>query len=203
MCAQLAEWRDAGRDASVAVNLSHREFWNPGLVDGVAQTLRRHGLSPGNLVLEITETVMLTDVEAARRIMNDLRELGVRLSIDDFGTGQSSLHTLRSFAVDVLKIDGAFVRGMESDPQLARLVTVILELGRALGLDVVAECVETAEQEQLLRSMGCSNAQGWLYSKAIPGAEAGELLGARAPALAAAEALAAEAVVSGCVRAGR
>ncbi len=90
--------------------------------------------------------------------------------------------------MDVLKIDGAFVRGMESDPQLARLVTVILELGRALGLDVVAECVETAEQEQLLRSMGCSNAQGWLYSKAIPGAEAGELLGARAPALAAAEA---------------
>ncbi len=69
------------------MNLSHREFWNPGLVDGVAQALRRHGLSPGNLVLEITETVMLTDVEAARRIMNDLRELGVRLSIDDFGTG--------------------------------------------------------------------------------------------------------------------
>ena len=187
VCAQLAEWRVAGHDASVAMNLSHREFWNPGLVDGVAQALRRHQLEPGNLVLEITETVVLNDVEAARRIMSDLRELGVRLSIDDFGTGQSSLHTLRSFAVDVLKIDGAFVRGMESDPQLARLVAVILELGRALGLDVVAECVETAGQEELLRSMGCSNAQGWLYSKAIPGAEAGELLGVRIPDMAAAQ----------------
>ncbi|MDO8122623.1 EAL domain-containing protein [Isoptericola sp. b490] len=175
--AQIATWRAAGHDASVAVNLSHREFWNPGLAESVARTLRRHGLSAHNLVLEITETVMLTDVEAARRVMSDLRTIGVRLSIDDFGTGQSSLHTLREFAVDVLKIDGGFVRGMESDPQLAELVTVILELGRALGLDVVAECVETPAQERLLRSMGCSKAQGWLYGKAMPGAEAGTMLG--------------------------
>jgi len=175
--AQIAEWKAGGREASVAVNVSHREFWNPGLTEGVARMLRRHGLSPSNLVLEITETVMLTDVDAARRVMSDLRALGVRLSIDDFGTGQSSLHTLREFAVDVLKIDGGFVRGMESDPQLAELVTVILELGRALGLEVVAECVETPAQERLLRAMGCTNAQGWLYGKAVPGAEAGAVLG--------------------------
>lgn len=176
-CEQLAAWAADGESASVAVNLAHREFWNPALVDNVSKALARHGLPPESLVLEITETVMLTDVDAARDVMNRLHGLGVRLSVDDFGTGQSSLHTLRSFAVDVLKIDGAFVRGMEDDPQLAELVTVILELGRALGLEVVAECVETAAQEHLLRAMGCANVQGWRYGRAVPGDDAGHLLG--------------------------
>lgn len=176
-CQQLAAWAAEGQAASVAVNLAHREFWNPALVDNVHKALTRHGLPPESLVLEITETVMLTDVDAAREVMRRLHELGVRLSVDDFGTGQSSLHTLRSFAVDVLKIDGAFVRGMEDDPQLAELVTVILELGRALGLEVVAECVETAAQEHLLRAMGCGNVQGWRYGRAVPGNDAGQLLG--------------------------
>ncbi len=202
VCEQLVEWRATGREATVAVNLSHREFWNPGLVDAVARLLRRHRLAASALELEITENVMLTDVDAARRVMGDLRELGVRLSIDDFGTGQSSLHTLRSFAVDILKIDGAFVRGMESDPQLTRLVSVILELGQALGLEVIAECVETSAQEKLLRAMGCTNAQGWLYSKAVPGDEAGAMHGARAPAGGAGPAPPRPSSQGACARAG-
>ncbi|HMO11109.1 MAG TPA: EAL domain-containing protein, partial [Actinotalea sp.] len=179
VCAQLATWRAAGREARVAVNVSHREFWRPDLTATVAAALTRHHVPAEALVLEITETVVLADVEAARGVIAGLRALGVGLAIDDFGTGQSSLHALRSLEVDTLKIDGGFVRGMETDPQLVRLVSVILELARALGMDAVAECVETPGQEDLLRSMGCRSAQGWLYGRAMPAEDAGRLLGVR------------------------
>lgn len=128
-------------------------------------------------MLEITETVVMTDVSAARGRMAELRDLGVRLHVDDFGTGTSSLHALRSFPVDALKIDGSFVRELGGRSPAAPLVSVIIQMGRALGLGVVAECVETADQAERLRALGCADAQGWLYAKALPGDEAGALLG--------------------------
>ncbi|NTW38804.1 MAG: EAL domain-containing protein [Cellulomonadaceae bacterium] len=178
VCAQIARWRDVhGVTATVAVNLSHREFWSAALPSMIESALSRHRVPASSLVLEITETVVMTDARTARDRMGQLRALGVRLHIDDFGTGTSSLHALRTLPVDALKIDGSFVRDLAHDPQTASLVAVIVEMGRALGVGVVAECVETTDQADQLRAMGCADAQGWLYATALPGDEAGRLLG--------------------------
>ncbi|MGW6129923.1 EAL domain-containing protein [Cellulomonas sp. NPDC055163] len=178
VCRQVAAWsQDYPGPVAVAVNLSHREFWAPALLRTVTDSLARHGVPAHSLILEITESVIMADPAVARKVMTDLRALGVRLHIDDFGTGQSSLNALRTFPVDALKIDGAFIRELEVVEQTTELVRIIVEMGRVLGLEVVAECVETPSQADRLRSMGCANAQGWLYARALPGAEAGALLG--------------------------
>ena len=180
VCAEIARWLAAGPGpVSVSVNLSHREFWNEELLVVVAQALVDHRIPPGSLVLEITESVIMSDPDAARQIMADLRSAGVRLHIDDFGTGHSSLHALQAFPVDALKIDQSFVQRLDVDAQTTELVRIIVAMGRTLGLEVVAEGVETAAQAERLRSMGCATAQGWLFARALPGPEAGALLGAR------------------------
>ena len=178
VCAQLATWRaTAPGPVTVAVNLSHREFWSSDLLGVVTGALARHGVPPGALILEITESVIMTDLDAAHRVMTALHDLGIRLHIDDFGTGQSSLNALRTLPVDALKIDGSFIRELTALDRTSELVGVILLMGRALGLDVIAECVETREQADRLSALGCTDAQGWLYARAQPGAEAGDLLG--------------------------
>lgn len=180
VCRQLAGWRTnhAGR-VTVCVNLSHREFWSEQLLVTVTDALSRHRIPAKSLVLEITESVIMADPEAARRVMTDLRQIGVGLHIDDFGTGHSSLNALRAFPVDALKLDQSFVRALGVDPRTTELVRIIVEMGRTLEMDVVAEGVETAEQAQRLREMGCGTAQGWLYAEAMPGPEAVRLLGTR------------------------
>lgn len=179
VCRQIAVWRAARPlPVTVAVNLSHREFWAPDLVVGVRDALERHGVPPEHLVLEITESVVVSRPEEARALLGALAALGVRLHIDDFGTGQSSLTALRTLPVHAMKVDGSFVRELASAPATRELLRVILDMGRVLGLDVIAECVETPEQAAILRGLGCTNAQGWLYAAAMPGAEAGALLGA-------------------------
>ncbi|KGM13227.1 EAL domain-containing protein [Cellulomonas bogoriensis] len=177
VCRQIARWRavHAGT-VSVSVNVSNLEFWSEDLLETVVGALRRHDVPARCLVLEITEGVIMTDQAKACRIMQSLRAEGIRLHVDDFGTGQSSLHALRTFPVDVLKIDGSFVRELGTARTTA-LVQAIVSMAGALGLDVIAECVETPEQAEHLRSMGCGNAQGWLYAKAMPGEEAGHVLG--------------------------
>lgn len=176
-CRQIARWNAEGRHATVSVNVSHQEFWSPDLVPSVRSALATHGIPPEQLVVEITETVVMLDAGAATEVMTGLRTLGVRLHIDDFGTGQSSLHALRTFPVDALKIDGSFIRDLGVVEQTTELVRIIVEIGRVLQLDVVAEGVETPEQADRLRAMSCRYAQGWLYAKALPGAEAGALIG--------------------------
>ena len=178
VCAQVAEWRRVHRRVvRVSVNLSHREFWAADLLSTVLAALERHGLPPAALVLEITESVIMTDPDAARAIMDELHEHGLRLHIDDFGTGHSSLHVLRTFPVDALKIDGSFVRELAVVEQTTALVRTIIAMSRVLGLDVVAECVETVEQADELRAMGCAVGQGWLFARALPPGEAGRLVG--------------------------
>ena len=178
VCAQLAEWRrTCGCPVTVAVNLAHREFWAPDLLPTVVGALDRYGLPSSALVLEITESVIMTDPDAARSIMDDLHARGLRLHIDDFGTGHSSLNVLRTFPVDTLKIDGSFVRELAVVERTTALVRTIVAMGQALGVDGVAECVETDEQADELRAMGCSDAQGWLFGRALPPAEAGALVG--------------------------
>ena len=119
----------------------------------------------------------MVDHAAALRTMDELHGLGVRLHIDDFGTGHSSLTALRTFPIDALKIDGSFIRELDVVAQTTELVRIIIDMGAALGMRVVAECVESQDQAEHLRSMGCDDAQGWLYARALPGDQAGRLLG--------------------------
>jgi diguanylate cyclase (GGDEF)-like protein/PAS domain S-box-containing protein len=182
VCAQIAEWRrdgDGDRPVNVSVNVSHREFWSPDFLTNLRATLDLHGVPPQCLSLELTEGIIMTDPDEARNRMRDLHALGIRLHIDDFGTGHSSLNLLRTFPVDTLKIDGSFIRDLTIVDQAAALVRAIIVMSAALGMSVIAECVETHEQTTELRNLGCTTAQGWLYARAMPADEAGRILGTR------------------------
>jgi diguanylate cyclase (GGDEF)-like protein len=171
-CRRIRAWQDRfGRpDLRLYVNLSSRQFRDPGLVALIAGALRANGLAPSTLTLEITETALLVQSPETLVRVAELRALGVRLSIDDFGTGFSSLGYLRSFDVDELKIDRAFV----SDPGRtdARVLSrAIVELGRGLSLELVAEGIETPEQAAFFHSIGCRYGQGYLYAHPMPPTE--------------------------------
>ncbi len=152
---------------TMAVNVSAKQFAQPDLVQQVSQVLQDTGLAPGNLRLELTESVTMRDEEHTTRILGELRKLGVRLCIDDFGTGYSSLSYLRRFALDILKIDRSFVCDMLENSESREIVKTILNLGSNLGMKVIAEGVETTEQVAQLRSLGCEFAQGYLFSKPL------------------------------------
>jgi len=156
---------------SVAVNLSPRQFRQEGLVEMIVRTLEIHELSPSRLELEITESTIMKDVSETIRKLNELVDMGIRISIDDFGTGYSSLYYLKNFPIDTLKIDRSFVRDICEDPNDAQIVQTITLMAQNLGIGVVAEGVETQEQEDLLTSFGCAQVQGFLYSKPLPGTE--------------------------------
>lgn len=152
---------------SVAVNISAKQFAQPDLVSQVEQILHESGLAPDNLKLELTESVTMRDEERTTRILSELRALGVRLCIDDFGTGYSSLSYLRRFALDILKIDRSFISEMLTNSESREIVKTILSLGNNLGMEVVAEGVETPEQMSLLKSLGCDFAQGYFFSRPL------------------------------------
>jgi predicted signal transduction protein with EAL and GGDEF domain len=169
-CRQLHAWNrqfPSDRSFTVAVNVSAKQFVQPDLVDQIAQILYESGIAPFNLRLELTESVTMEDEERAARILGELQTLGVRLCIDDFGTGYSSLSYLRRFSLDVLKIDRSFVSDMVSNTESREIVKTILRLGRNLGIEVIAEGVETAEQVSLLQSLGCEYAQGYFFSEPL------------------------------------
>jgi predicted signal transduction protein with EAL and GGDEF domain len=164
-CRQAAQWSDT---ASIAVNVSGRQLEDHGYIFDVADALERSGIAPERLVLEITESVLMRDPQAALERLGALRILGVRIAVDDFGTGYSSLAYLQRFPVNVLKIDKAFVTGVDEGEGGAALVRAIVALGRSLGLGTVAEGVETAEQARALRALGCHYGQGYLFSRPVP-----------------------------------
>lgn len=164
---------------SMAVNVSARQLASRSLVDHVREALRRSGIPPESLVLEVTETALVTDPEAVAATMAELRALGVRLALDDFGTGYSSLSYLRQFDVDILKIDRSFVATMTADGDDASMLQGLLELGRRLHLEVVAEGVELEVQRDLLRDERCGFAQGYLFARPLDHADAEQLLVAR------------------------
>jgi diguanylate cyclase (GGDEF)-like protein/PAS domain S-box-containing protein len=157
------------------VNLSARQLVHADLVDNVATVLREVG-SHVTLGIEITEDALMSDPGTAIAATRRLRDLGVRLAIDDFGTGYSSLHYVKLFPVDTLKIDRSFVQGVAADVQDAAIVSAIVGLSRALGLDVIAEGVEEPEQAATLRELGCDVAQGYYYARPLPEADAIDLL---------------------------
>lgn len=176
-CRQAQAWRHAGlSDIVMSVNLSAMQFRREGLVETVAGALARSGLPPHLLELELTESILLQDVENTLDTVRRLKALGVRLSLDDFGTGYSSLSYLKRFAVDRLKIDQSFVRDVTRDPDQAAIVQAIVQLAKSLRLGIIAEGVETAEQYAFLCDVGCTDMQGFLFSRPLPATEAEALL---------------------------
>jgi diguanylate cyclase (GGDEF)-like protein/PAS domain S-box-containing protein len=176
-CATLKHWTEAATHLSVSVNLSVAELQDRNLVKDVAEALKRSGLAPERLHLEVTESVLSTDPEAASRALAQLRDLGVWLVIDDFGTGNSSLTALQRFPFRVLKIDRSFVGGIGIRPADETIVTATLALAHGLGLSVVAEGVETPEQAEFLTRGGCEELQGYLCGRPAPAALIQPLLG--------------------------
>ena len=170
-CAVAAGWTGDLAEATVAVNLSTRQLAQPDVVDTVRASLAASGLPPERLVLEVTESAVVEDAEAALRALSALKSLGVRTAIDDFGTGYSSFLYLKQFPVDFLKIDRSFVSGMLDNPDDAAIVASIVRLGRDVGVTLVAEGVETEEQHRHLTDLGCDDAQGFLFSRPVPAAE--------------------------------
>lgn len=180
-CAQFADWQAQGpvRDAVLRVNVSPVQLIAEGIVESVAATLTEFGMRAGVLCLEITERVVVADIEATRRTLTAFKDLGVQIAVDDFGTGYSAFDYLTSLPIDTLKIDKSFIRDLERDPKNLAVVRSIIGLADAFGLDVVAEGVETPEDAQVLVAMGCTRAQGFLFSKPLPGAQMGSLFAER------------------------
>jgi EAL domain-containing protein (putative c-di-GMP-specific phosphodiesterase class I) len=147
------------------VNLSARQFRHPELVEEVSAALSETGMAPRHLALEITESVIMQKRSTAVDILRALKDLGVTLVMDDFGTGYSSITNLKSFPVDILKMDRSIVEGMDTDHENRTVVSATIGLTHSLGLDVVAEGVETAGELNTLRSMGCAVAQGYYWYK--------------------------------------
>ncbi|MBQ5940525.1 EAL domain-containing protein [Massilia sp. AB1] len=176
-CRQNQRWRRAGLGPlRVAVNLSARQFAEPDLVETVARALEESGLPPDSLEIELTESMMMSDVEAAIETMRCLKRMGVKLSIDDFGTGYSSLSYLKRLPVDVLKIDRSFVQDIVSSADSAAMVVAIVSLAHGLRMNVIAEGVETLEQLDYLRNCGCDEVQGYVYCQPQPVQEVEPLL---------------------------
>jgi diguanylate cyclase (GGDEF)-like protein/PAS domain S-box-containing protein len=178
-CRQAREWQQTYPTAPplfVSVNLSVKQFNQPGLVENIAELLERFQLPPRCLKLEITESVFSDNIEAAVGLLTQLREIGVQLSIDDFGTGYSSLSYLQRFPIDTLKIDRSFVTQMMENEENLAIVRTIVALAQNLGMDVVAEGVETEDQLRLLRKLECENGQGFLFSTPLGGWQLNEFI---------------------------
>ncbi|WP_416425461.1 EAL domain-containing protein [Pseudomonas sp. App30] len=168
-CRQMREWAVQGYGHwRIAVNLSALQFCHVGLVASVAAALERHQLAANNLTLEITETTAMNDADASMSVLRQLSDMGVDLSIDDFGTGYSSLMYLKRLPANELKIDRGFVRDLEQDSDDAAIVSAIVALGQALGLRIVAEGVETDNQQNFLTRLGCDSLQGFLLGHPLP-----------------------------------
>jgi EAL domain-containing protein (putative c-di-GMP-specific phosphodiesterase class I) len=164
-CADAAAW---ARPLSVAVNLSAVQLHQPDLPGRIHEILMETGLAPNRLELEITETALIEDTQAALATLRRIKSLGVRIAMDDFGTGFSSLSTLQSFPFDKLKIDRSFVAALHADERGTAIVRAVLGLGRSLDIPVTAEGVETQAQLEFLRGEACDQVQGWLIGRPAP-----------------------------------
>lgn len=167
-CRQACIWKTAGLPKiCISVNVSAIDFRQRDFVESIELILKQTGMDPTLLELEITEGVLMQNVDATVTALNRIKALGVRLAIDDFGTGYSSLSYLRRFPIDVLKIDQSFIRGLSRDSSDAALVSAIISLGKSLKLTVIAEGIETLEQLDFLKAHHCEEGQGYYFSKAV------------------------------------
>jgi EAL domain-containing protein (putative c-di-GMP-specific phosphodiesterase class I) len=165
---QISLWKDTELcDLRVSVNIASSQFQQPDFTDIVLNTLAQCGADPGNLELEVTESVVMNDVSTVVMRLKELREAGVRIAIDDFGTGYSSLSYLQDLPLDVLKIDRSFVSRLDCEQSKSSLVNTIMLLASGLGLETVAEGVENPEQLDSVMNLGCDYIQGYHYSKPV------------------------------------
>jgi diguanylate cyclase (GGDEF)-like protein/PAS domain S-box-containing protein len=176
-CRQLAAWQERPEtaDLRLSVNLSARELTHPDLVATVLGCVRQSGIEPQPLTIEVTESTAMADGDSGFRALRDLSAEGIKVAIDDFGTGYSSIEQLRRMPVDIVKVDRSFVSGMASDSTDRELVAAVVGMAQALKLCVVAEGIETPEQAEALREMGCDLGQGFLFSRPLPGEKFAEL----------------------------
>jgi diguanylate cyclase (GGDEF)-like protein/PAS domain S-box-containing protein len=176
-CRQIREWINRGLPpVRVAVNVSARQFAAKNVVEEVRKALQAEGLGGDILEIEITESLLAQDLEYTQAALQGLRALGVTIAIDDFGTGYSSLSYLKRFPIDRLKIDQSFVRDLETDKDDRAIATAVITLGHSLGMRVIAEGVETAQQAEILRALGCDEMQGYYLLRPVPATEIGALL---------------------------
>lgn len=176
-CLQNRAWQDAGfPPLTIAVNLSPKQFRQPKLVENVAKILAETGLESQYLELEITESTAIEDIDFTKKVLYDLEEMGVHLSIDDFGTGHSSLSRLQLLPLHNLKIDSSFIRELTTDNRVAHIVKAIVTLGRSLGLKLTAEGVEKQEELDFLKSINCEDVQGFFYHRPLSAEKATEIL---------------------------
>ncbi len=178
-CRQLATWSrelPRGDQFRMGINLSGKQLVQASLIDEMSELIESCGINPNRIELEITESILLDDVDRSLTVLERLKALGVRLSLDDFGTGYSSLTYLRSFPIDVVKIDRSFVDGIGKDNENAAIVKSIIDLARTLGLECIAEGVETNEDLQALRALGCDVAQGYLIAQPLSSADAARMI---------------------------
>jgi EAL domain-containing protein (putative c-di-GMP-specific phosphodiesterase class I) len=176
-CTQAREWQDKGLPFNrVSVNVSAVEFLDKDFVKGVRTILSETGLAARYLDLELTEGVLMEDVESTAEVLRELKTIGVNLAVDDFGTGYSSLSYLQQFPIDVLKIDKSFVQRITGDPDDSAIVSAIIDMAKNLKQRVIAEGVETQEQLAFLQAHFCAEGQGYLFSQPLAAAQFAHLL---------------------------
>jgi EAL domain-containing protein (putative c-di-GMP-specific phosphodiesterase class I) len=176
-CAQSVAWQREGLPPlNMAVNLSARQFADEDLVKDIADALESTGLQPELLELELTESMVIQNPERAGKVLAEIKKMGPKLAIDDFGVGYSSLTHLKRFPIDTLKVDRSFIRDLPQDLEDKAITEAIIAMGRSLHLRVVAEGVETQEQQTFLQDHACDEMQGFFFSKPITGGEFAKLL---------------------------
>ncbi len=173
---QISRWRQTRPEITVSVNFTARQLEDARVAPTLARALQASGANPGSLCVEVSEAALAHNPDVAMRSLHALKALGVRLAIDDYGTGSSVLSNLRRLPLDTIKIHQSFVVALGGDPADTGVVGAMVELGHALGLSVVAEGVETDAQLVALKQLGCDRAQGFLFSPAVPREEADALL---------------------------
>lgn len=168
-CLQLKAWEANPKTCNLilSVNVSAKQFHQPAFVENLIDIIQEIDVNPSNLKLELTESILIKDIEGVIQKMNKLKAVGIKFSLDDFGTGFSSLAYLKRMPLDQLKIDQSFVRNIDVDSNDSVIVKTVIALGQSLGLDVIAEGVETASQKAHLQSLGCNEFQGYLFSKPL------------------------------------
>ena len=176
-CAQNMAWQRRGlRPVTMAVNLSPRQFADAHLLHDIDEALLASGMSPVLLQLEVTESMVMRNVSRAIKVLDAIQSRGIRLAIDDFGTGYSSMSLMKQFPIDTIKIDRSFVRDLPNDSEDQAIAQAIISMGKALGMTVIAEGVETVEQQTFLRNHACDEMQGFLFSKPLPARQMADLL---------------------------
>lgn len=186
-CRDLKAWRDADADSApgtVSVNLSVRQLEQAGLAQMVADTIARNGLAARDITLELTESILMDDTESVREMLESLRAVGVKLALDDFGAGYSSLGYLHRLPLDIVKIDRSFVKNLGGDNQESAVIDAVVAISERLGLRLVAEGIEEVEQYEILHRLGCHYGQGFLMAKPMPAGEVAAVVAARRPAVA-------------------